>query len=156
MNCALKRYDEKPTTIFKSSLLNTVNAGGYGYASKAAAVPKSGISNTGNFTGWRKCYTGKVIASIKCVSSNACYAGGYCYASKAEAIFKCAVVIGCNIPKRVGLLYLKIINAHNAVWYDYGGKAFAPVKSAASYTGNAIGYSVTVFLCLLISTLYYS
>ena len=48
------------------------------------------------------------------------------------------------------------LNAGNAVGYGYTGKAGTIRKSTFPNTGNTVRYSVTVFLCLPISTPYYS
>jgi len=76
---------------------------------------------------------------VKSAFRNSGNAVGYSYTGKAPAA-------GKSITPNIG----------NAIGYGYAGKASAIVKSAFLNAGNTVGYSVTVFLCLPISTLYYS
>jgi hypothetical protein len=76
---------------------------------------------------------------LKSSLPNAFNAVGYGYAGKVVAVGK------SFFP-----------NTGNAVPYGYAGKAGTLVESELPNAGNAVWYSVTVFLCLLTSTLYYS
>ena len=59
-------------------------------------------------------------------------------------------------PQVAGESVVVEIGRSNRALECYAGKAGAKVKSSIPNAGNSIRYSVTVFLCLPISTLYYS
>jgi hypothetical protein len=116
-------------------LPNVGNAVSYCYVVKLCATSKRGIFN--GFNAVRYGYAGKAGVT-KSANTNACYVVRYGYVAKAGTVTK------NGLP-----------NTGNAASYCYAGEVRASVKCTLPKAGNAIRYSVTVFLCFLISMLFY-
>jgi len=143
-NRALKDYTGKISTTIENTIVNAGNAGWYGNAYKAGAIPKSQIPNAGN-AGWYS-NTNKAGAISKSEIPNAGNAGWYSNTNKVGTIPKNGISNAGNTAwysnaNKVGTTKKSTsLNAGNAAWYSNTGKAGAIPKSGSPNAGNTVWY----------------